>query len=1044
MDTVLQNLDININIRDNGAVSKIMALNNALNNLQSRIDKMTSRQFTSTMTRLSNKAESTGSKIKKALDVKIPDIKAPNIVQKTPDASKVSGDTSNIKKQSSAWSSFGRTLSRTRSIITSVITITATLAGIGRSTVGEASDYIEAVNLFNHSMGSYAEQAGAYAQKVQEFLGIDISQWMQQQGSLNKMALGFGMTEKEAFNLSQTMTNLAYDYASFFNTDFNTSFEKIRSALSGQVRPMRQFGVDLTQASLAQTALNHGIKESVSDMSQAEKAYLRAIAIQDAASNVQGDMARTITEPANAMRVLGQLASQAGRAIGFIFIPLLRAIIPVAQAVVIILRNLAMTIANFFHVPIPSFKNQTDAMNRAFANAGKNTGGVAKNLGSAGNSAGKTAKATKKTSDNTKKTAKTVKKIKRELAGFDQLNVLSFSKPADKKTKKTKTPSTGGGGGGGGGVGGGGGGGLGGGIDFADMLTPYDLFAGAEERVQKLVEKIKILGKVALLAGKLFLSWKFAKGFMKILQGTGPLSKTLLYTLSLIGGKVKFLADAFLPVELGATTVLGATLAIAGAFAIIITRIVSVVKNSELFRNGIKAIFGLIKYIIGAIAKLLINIGKFTKSLKLGKETMDGIKDVLAIIAGVILSSIFPPAGALVLIVEGLIIAIKTIGALMKSSGVQEALAKVKESLGKIMQAVGKSLMQSIVSIVNSLRVIWAVLKPVFKLVGSIILAIAKAGLGAIFATIVVAVVAIAKGLAIMAKILAKLIKGVAKFFSGVAKVYNAVAKLTGLPEIKFDKEIKLKATLDKKSKKNLDKVQETKNKTVTTSLKGKNTASSKKTTKAYDHLKDKDPKVSLKAEETKGFKTVKKDYPKVHSKSATITAKGAMGESFKKAFGSTGTGGVYNKPKNDSVTKQYKAKIPKIRMISDKIPINGINTWFPRFQEKARGVYVYEKGGFPDFGQLFIARESGPELVGNIGSKTAVANNEQIVSAVATGVTNAMISAMRQVSSSGGSSNGEMTINVPVYLDNEVVAKGTVKYINGQIQRYGVSPITG
>ena len=47
-----------------------------------------------------------------------------------------------------------------------------------------------------------------------------------------------------------------------------------------------------------------------------------------------------------------------------------------------------------------------------------------------------------------------------------------------------------------------------------------------------------------------------------------------------------------------------------------------------------------------------------------------------------------------------------------------------------------------------------------------------------------------------------------------------------------------------------------------------------------------------------------------------------------------------------------------------------------------------FEEGGFPDMGQLFIARERGAELVGQIGNRTAVANNEQIEAGIAEGVT--------------------------------------------------------
>jgi hypothetical protein len=49
--------------------------------------------------------------------------------------------------------------------------------------------------------------------------------------------------------------------------------------------------------------------------------------------------------------------------------------------------------------------------------------------------------------------------------------------------------------------------------------------------------------------------------------------------------------------------------------------------------------------------------------------------------------------------------------------------------------------------------------------------------------------------------------------------------------------------------------------------------------------------------------------------------------------------------------------------------------------------VVGYASGGFPEVGQMFLARESGPELVGTIGQRTAVANNSQIVEGIKSGV---------------------------------------------------------
>ena len=61
-----------------------------------------------------------------------------------------------------------------------------------------------------------------------------------------------------------------------------------------------------------------------------------------------------------------------------------------------------------------------------------------------------------------------------------------------------------------------------------------------------------------------------------------------------------------------------------------------------------------------------------------------------------------------------------------------------------------------------------------------------------------------------------------------------------------------------------------------------------------------------------------------------------------------------------------------------------------------------YGEGGLPDVGELFVAREAGPELVGSIGGRTAVANNDQIVTAVSEGVAKAVSKVLGQGNSSG------------------------------------------
>lgn len=95
-----------------------------------------------------------------------------------------------------------------------------------------------------------------------------------------------------------------------------------------------------------------------------------------------------------------------------------------------------------------------------------------------------------------------------------------------------------------------------------------------------------------------------------------------------------------------------------------------------------------------------------------------------------------------------------------------------------------------------------------------------------------------------------------------------------------------------------------------------------------------------------------------------------------------------------------------------------------------------FASGGFPSVGEMFIAREAGPELVGRINSKTAVANNDQIITGISAGVYNALRHAMAE--KTGGSIN----LNATLLLDGEAVGKQVIKYHNGVVRRTGTSPL--
>lgn len=372
--------------------------------------------------------------------------------------------------------------------------------------INKASEYQEDLNLFTVSMGEYAEEAYNYAQKVSEVVGIDPAEWMRNQGVFNTIITGFGVAGDKAAYMSQNLTQLGYDLASFYNIDFESAMQKVQSGIAGELEPLRRLGYDLSVARLEQERLNLGIDKSVSSMTQAEKSQLRYYAMMTQVTQVQGDMARTLEQPANMLRVLRAQLERCARAIGNLFIPILTKVLPIAIAVADGLRQIISAIASLFGVTL-----NTPDWNASIGNATSGTEDIADNMGSAVESA---------------------KELKRYLAPFDELNVLPDQ-------------STGNGGSGSGtGLGTGSG-------DLGIELPGYDFLKNAvttqidewKKKLEPLVSFVKKnIGEILELImtiGAALLAWKFSVGFLNGIEALKALSgKELSMPLTIVAGGI--------------------------------------------------------------------------------------------------------------------------------------------------------------------------------------------------------------------------------------------------------------------------------------------------------------------------------------------------------------------------------------------------------------------------------------------------------------------------------------------------------------------------
>ena len=309
------------------------------------------------------------------------------------------------------------------------------------SSISKINSYIENVNLFTVSMGKFAGEAKEYAEQVGDIMGIDPGEWMRNQGLFMTLATGFGVVSDRAFIMSKNLTQLGYDISSFFNIPYEDAMQKLQSGLAGELEPLRRLGYDISQARLQQEAYTLGITKKLSAMTQAEKAELRYHAIMTQVTTSHGDMARTLEAPANQLRVLKAQLEQAGRAIGSIFIPALNAILPYVIAVVKVIRILAESIASLFGFKMPEVD---------YSGVGNLASGAEDASGALGDA------------------AENAKKLQKYTMGFDELNVIDTS--AGSSGGETSSGGTG--------------------FDF--KLPEYDFLGGAvESKVNTIVEEMK-------------------------------------------------------------------------------------------------------------------------------------------------------------------------------------------------------------------------------------------------------------------------------------------------------------------------------------------------------------------------------------------------------------------------------------------------------------------------------------------------------------------------------------------------------------------------
>lgn len=814
----------------------------------------------------------------------------------------------------------------------------ATLMRIGRllgSAIDRASEYQETLNLFTVSMGDYGQAAYEYAQKVSAVMGIDPAEWMQKQGVFNTIITGFGVAADKAAIMSQNLTQLGYDLSSFYNIGVTEAMQKVQSGISGELEPLRNLGYDLSVARLQQEALNLGIEKSVSDMTQAEKSQLRYHAILTQVTAAQGDMARTLENPANMLRILRAQLELVAREIGNIFIPILTNVLPVCIAVAQAIREIITAIASLFGVTL-----QTPDWKKSIGSAVSGSGAIEDNMDGAAGAA---------------------KKLSAYLAPFDELNVLPDASS----------------GGSGSGVSAGGGG-------FDIDPISYDFLGDA---ISKNVDKIRAklepfvtwvidhlddIKNVALAAGAAFLTWRIVGAF------TSDFTKIAGIALT-VGGAIEYATNWWNAFQDGIDwnnltgMLLGATAAI----------------------SGLAVAFGpigaAVGFIVSGFGMIVASMKEFIETGTLTDQALTALSvGILAIGAGIsLVTGSWIPAAVAAVAALATVIVVKwdDVKALFAKAGNwfnDNVIIPIADFFSGLWSSISEWAVNTWNNITAPAVAAWAKIKEVFS----------------------PAVNWVASLLGNIWKTTKDVFHDVGVLISGLWDITKAI---WGKAAAWF-------------------------NSTVIHPL-------SQAFTGAWNGF-------------ASGAKTAWAAVKQVFSNVASF-----FKDTFSKAWAGIvrvfSIGGEIFANIRDGILTAFKYVVNKlISGINNvvAIPFNGINYALSKLRaatilgirpfRNLTNIYVpqipyLKDGGFLDAGQLFVAREAGPEMVGSIGNRTAVANNDQIVEAVSDGVYRAVAAAM----SEGGGRNGGGQV-VTAKVNGKTLFEVVVEQARSETVRTGRNPL--
>lgn len=400
------------------------------------------------------------------------------------------------KIANSFTASIKKTVSGIKQIKSGILSAIGAFAGVGaiisgiKQSIEVASDLTEVQNVIDFTFAQYKSTIEDMASTSIQDFGISELAAKETAGRFQAMGTAAGIARGKMAEMSVSLTELSADMASFYNKDQSAVATSLQSVFTGETEPLRQYGLDLTQATLQEWAMKQGLDANISSMSQAEKIMLRYQYVLANTTAAQGDFSRTANTWSNQISILKMQLQQLAGVLGTAFINALK---PMVQAL-----NSALSAITQFAVKVINALGQIFGWKATTTNVG-----IADDFAAAEDSSAGTA-------DNLGKAEKNAKKLKSHMLSIDELNVVEPDTSSDAS----------------GGSGGGAGGGASGGAGDDSAFQIEEIETLFESSIKSLEELGAYIGD-ALTSAMESINWdsvyekasNFGAGLAKFLNG---------------------------------------------------------------------------------------------------------------------------------------------------------------------------------------------------------------------------------------------------------------------------------------------------------------------------------------------------------------------------------------------------------------------------------------------------------------------------------------------------------------------------------------------